>query len=117
MKGKIFYDHLVRLEEVLVEFKQGELTLEERETVLDIADETVHTRVLKVILDRLPLHRHRLFLNRFHKEPYRAELMDFLKRETGVNIEKLIEIEAEKVKRRLRILIAGSRKYRDKQTR
>lgn len=98
---KIFYDHLIKIEEVTVELDNYELTLEEREEFVSLIDEILHHHTINVILSHLPKHHHETFLSMFHKEPHNLELLDFLKKETLVNIEEKIKNEAEKVKKEI----------------
>lgn len=99
--AKIFYDHLIKIEEVTVELDNYELTIEEREEFVSLIDEILHHHTLNVILTHLPKHRHETFLSMFHKEPHKPELLDFLQKETTTNIEEEIKNQAEKVKKDL----------------
>jgi len=99
--AKIFYDHLIKIEEVTVELDNYELTLEEREEFISLIDETLHNHTLNVILSHLPQQHHENFLSMFHKEPHKPELLDFLKKETLVDIEEKIRGEAEIVKKEI----------------
>lgn len=91
--SKIFYDHLIVLEDVESEIKKIAQTPEEREELWNIVDETIHHRVLGCILDQLPRHYHEEFLDKFHKAPYDEGLMEYLKVKVGKNIEEVISQE------------------------
>lgn len=96
--AKIFYDHLVGLEEISAELKGYHLQQEEYEELIRIADETLHHHVLNIILTRLPKEKHQLFLESFHTTPHEEKLLDFLKQEATPEIEAEIAGEAKKIK-------------------
>lgn len=96
--SKIFYDHLIGLEEISLELKGYSLQAEEYEELVKIADETLHHHVLNVILTHLPKEKHRFFLETFYTTPHDKKLLDFLKKEATPEIESKIIAEAKKVK-------------------
>ena len=91
--SKLFFDHLVVLEEVDSEIKKIAETKEEREELWGLIDESVHHRVLDAILDKLPHSHHEEFLEKFHKSPHDETLMDYLKEKIGENIEEILKAE------------------------
>lgn len=91
--SKIFYDHLIVLEEVEAEIKKTAETSEEREELWQLVDEIIHHRVLGSILDKLPGEHHGEFLEKFHKAPHDESLIDYLKEKIGENIEEVIRQE------------------------
>jgi len=99
--AKIFYDHLIKIEEVTAELDNYELTVEEKEEYISLIDETLHNHTLNVILSHLPKQHHKNFLSMFYQGPHRSELLDFLKKETLVDIEEKISEEAGKVKKEI----------------
>lgn len=108
--AKIFYDHLIKIEEVTVELEGYELTIEEKEEFVSLIDETLHNHTLNVILSSLPQERHENFLSLFHQAPHRPELLDFLKKEVQIDIEEKIKEEAAKIKKELLAEIQKSKK-------
>lgn len=88
--SKVFYDQLVILSDL--EIKIGSLGLEpeEKEALGQLVEETVHFRVLTIILDSLPQESHEEFLDSFHQAPHEENLLEYLK-------EKIEDIE-EKIK-------------------
>lgn len=90
--SKLFYDHLVVLQEVEVVLSQADFSPAEKERVHHAIEETVHYRVLTLILDYLPTQHHAEFLDHFHRQPHNSSLMEFLKEKVG-DIEELIAAE------------------------
>lgn len=108
--SKIFYDHLIVLEEVGVELDKHDLSSEEREEIEQIIEETVHHRVLDRILSHLPRHHHADFLDRFHRAPHDEELLKYLDEKIEESVEKHIADEVGKLKRELLEDIKSSKK-------
>ena len=90
MKPKIFYDHLILIEEIELILTTHQLTREECEQILHVIDKTMHSEILQTILKHLPLHKHEEFLTKFHAAPHDKSIMTFLKDHTLVDIEKEI---------------------------
>ncbi len=99
--SKIFYDHLIIIEEITAVLDEHKLSPKERTELLQLMDQTLHHRILDVILTLLPKEHHETFLTRFHKAPHDAGLIPFLKDTTGVDIEREILREANIVKKEL----------------
>lgn len=91
--SKIFYDHLIALEDLEKELDSLEATPEEKEELWKLVDEILHHRVLGCILDRLPNDHHEEFLSKFHEAPHDEYLLDYLKEKIGENIEEIIRGE------------------------
>lgn len=96
---KIFYDHLVLIEELTVELEN--LDHESRREIVGLMDETLHHHVLDTILTHLPKEHHETFLNRFHRAPHDPQLLVFLKQYIVIDIENEIRKKAKKVKKDL----------------
>ncbi len=97
---KIFYDHLVLREEITTELDKYELTVEQREDILTVVDQTLHHEVLDVILTSLPTEKHELFLKKFHQNPTDERLLDYLKGQVA-DIDEQIQNAAKKVKKEI----------------
>lgn len=95
---KVFYNHLVVIEDIEVEISHHQLEATARAEIMAIVDETLHHHILTVILDHLPREHHQYFLSRFAKAPHDVTLLSFLKEHTVADIEKLIRDCARKVK-------------------
>lgn len=91
--SKIFYDHLLNLEEVAKEINKVARDKEEKEELWNLVDEMVHHKVLGCILDKLDKRDHEEFLYRFHETPHSDNIITFLKSKIGENIEELIKQE------------------------
>lgn len=106
---KIFYDHLVYREEISAELAGYELTVDEREEIERLADETLHHEVLNIILEKLPESKHKKFLSQFHKNPSDPQLLTELKAEIK-DIEEEIQKVARKVKKEILAEIKRAKK-------
>lgn len=91
--SKIFYDHLIVLEEVDRQIKDNVETSEEKEELWQVVDEIIHHRVLGCVLDHLPGEYHEEFLGKFHEAPHDESLLDYLNEKIKENIEELIKQE------------------------
>lgn len=107
--SKIFYDHLVVREEIIAELDKHVIAVEEREELVQLADETLHHHVLDIILSSLPAEKHEEFLVKFHNTPFDEKLLDYLK-EIDKDIEQKISSEAKKVKDELLTEIKRAKK-------
>ncbi len=108
--AKIFYDHLILIEEISTELEQYSLSADEKEELLRLADEALHHHVLETILTHLPEEKHEKFLTAFHKTPYDRKLLDYLKKEIEEDIEEKIRAEAAKVKKEILAEIRRAKK-------
>ena len=62
--SKIFYDHIIVLEDVDNEIKSIAHSHEERDELWQLVDEIIHNRVLGKLLDVLPKESHQEFLDK-----------------------------------------------------
>jgi hypothetical protein len=96
--SKLFYDHLIYLEEVEVEIKKTASSKEEREELWGLVDEIVTHKVLGKVLDKLPRAHHEEFLTLFHKCPHdQITIFGYLKSKVGESIEKELQKELKSV--------------------
>ena len=98
---KIFYDHLIIIEEVVAVLDAHNLTGAQKQEFLDLIDETMHHHILDTILTHLPREHHEAFLAKFHASPGDRTLMTFLKENISADIEKEILRKASNVKRQI----------------
>jgi hypothetical protein len=101
MKTKLFYDHLILIEEIEITLVTHQITKEECEEMLHLVDKMMHSEILQEILKHLPHHHHQEFLTRFHATPHERSVMTFLKEHTLVDIEKEILQVANTVKKKV----------------
>lgn len=99
--SKIFYDHLLVLDEVESVIKSNISSQEEREELWQIIDELIHHRVMSTILENLPREHHEDFLEKFTVAPYDQTLIVYLNERSAKKIEKLIHEEAKKVQKEI----------------
>lgn len=91
--SKVYYDHLIVLDDIENKIKDIAETQEEKEELWQIVDDIIHNRVLVCVLDNLPKDYHEEFLGMFNEAPYSLSLMDYLKERIKENIEELIKQE------------------------
>jgi len=108
--AKIFYDHLVLIEEIIAEIDAHNLDPKKRQELIALVDQTLHHHILDVILTHLPHHHHEAFLTRFHQAPHDFGLLTFLKEHTDGDIEKEILKKANSVKKDILSEIKKARK-------
>ncbi len=98
---KIFYDHLIVIEEINAIFDLHGIPPAEQKELIEIIDKTMHHEILGAILTHLPREHHEEFLIRFHSSPHDASLMTFLAERTSIDIEKEIFKAANAVKKKV----------------
>lgn len=108
--SKIFYDHLLVINEITAEFDRQGLDPKDRQEFLTVIDETLHNHVLDVILTHLPREHHESFLDRFHKAPHDPELLSYIQELTVVDIEKAIAERIKEVKLKTLVAIKRAKK-------
>lgn len=106
---RVFYDHLVLIQDVILELDVHDLDLEEREELLDLIDQTIHHSMLDLILTHLPSDRHSEFITKFQTAPYDLALLDYLKVYVP-DIDVKITTHAQKIKNDLRSEIHKARR-------
>ncbi len=107
---KVFYSHLVVVEEVTSELDKWSINGEEKSEMIKLIEETLHNHTLNVILNHLPGHKHQTFLENFEKNPENNDLMQMLKSEISADIEAAIKTQADRIKKELLLEIRRSRK-------
>jgi hypothetical protein len=91
--SKVFYDHLVSLDDVEKALKKRKLSVEEREELWKIIDEMVHHRVVGCILEHLPSEHHGDFVKRFTDKPHDDAHWDYLRERVGTDLQDFIKQE------------------------
>ncbi|HUW24774.1 MAG TPA: hypothetical protein VMW04_04075 [Patescibacteria group bacterium] len=99
--SKIFYDHLIKIEEVIVELEGHQLEDGEKEELISLIDDTFHHQTLNLILSHLSSGQQENFLTRFNEAPYDPDLLNFLKETITDDVEEMIKKEAEKIKKEI----------------
>lgn len=107
---KIFYDHLVLIEEVVSEIEAWPIEEKEKGELISLVDQTLHQHTLDVILTHLPQDKHAHFLSRFKEAPHDPALLTFLKTEITIDIETEIRKRAQTVKKEILAEIKKAKK-------
>ena len=105
--SKIFYDHLIVLEEVNIQIDEVAKTSEEKEELWKLVDEIIHHRVMSAILEKLPEKHHKNFLKTFYASPYDEKLISYLNEKIDDDIEKFIGREIKSLSDELLQLVGG----------
>ncbi len=96
--AKLFYDHLIVIEEITAMVGNDKKTL-------DLVDQILQNEILDVILTYLPRELHEEFLQKFHAAPHDMKLLQYLADHSPVNIELAILDRANKTKRKLLVQV------------
>ncbi len=96
--SKVFYDHLIVLEEVEVELNKLDLDRDERRELEHLIEEMTHHRVLDRVLTHLPKQHHEEFLKRFAKTPHDPGLIEYLDDKIEESVEEHVKDEMGKLK-------------------
>lgn len=99
--SKIFYDHLIVIEEVLEVLDTHELNPKERFELLNLIDQTLHHHILDEILALLPKVSHEEFLKKFHENPSDSSLLPFIREKSKTDVDKAIMNRANQTKKDL----------------
>lgn len=97
--SKLFYDHLLTLDEVESEIKRNASSKEEQEEYWRLVDDVIGSTVIEKILDKLPRENHDEFLAMLYKSPHDEELIfGYLRGKAGKNIEEVLKQELKDMK-------------------
>ena len=99
--SKVWYDHLIILEEVEVELDKLEMDRDERREMEHLIEEMIHHRVMDRVLTHLPRKHHEEFLSRFTKTPHDPALIHYLDEKIEASVEKHVKDEMSKLKREI----------------
>jgi hypothetical protein len=94
---KLFYDHLIQLDQIDLVIKQSVSSREEQEELWQLVEDMVHHKIIHIILDELPREHHNEFLEEFTKAPHDEIHIHYLKDKTGKDIEKIIVDEMQRL--------------------
>jgi hypothetical protein len=108
--SKLFYDHLIIIEEVTQVLITHQLTQEECQQILDLVDRTMHSEILGTIFKHLPKPHHEQFLIHFHAAPHDKKILNFIIDKSGKDMEKEILKTANKVKAKVLKEIESAKK-------
>ncbi|MBI2590486.1 MAG: hypothetical protein HYW33_01205 [Candidatus Blackburnbacteria bacterium] len=110
--SKLFYDHLIILEEVEIELGKLELSREEKRELEELIEEILHHRVLGRVLSDLPEVHHEDFLQKFKNAPHDTFLIEYLNERIERSVEEHIKEEIEKLKKEILTDIRGTTRHK-----
>ncbi len=97
--SKLFYDHLIVIEEVIIVFEEHELSKEDQKELLHLIDETLEHEILNLILTHLPKELHEPFFAKLARAPHDPNILTYLQDHMPINVTEAILIQANTVKR------------------
>src|SRR3989338_7273636 len=100
--SKLFYDHLIVIEEIITVLDGHDVSDEGKKELLETIDETMHHHIFDTILTHLPKKHHETFLEKVTREPHNESILSFLKEKTTVDIEDEIKKAAKQLKQKIR---------------
>ena len=100
--SKIFYDHLILIEDLFEEIDQIEGTEPDKAELKKTLDDIVHHRIFSKILELLPEVHHTEFLERFHAAPYALDHLEYLEEKTDQDITSELVLVAVTLKKELK---------------
>lgn len=100
--SKIFYDHLVLIDDVFLEIEVLEIDADSKKEMRKLIDDIVHHRVLTRILDLLPKVHHEEFLASFYESPAHVGHLKYLQERIDRDIHHELAHLSEELKRELR---------------
>lgn len=92
--SKLFYDHLLELDDLKSEIDAITESQDEKEELWQLVDEIIHHRILHLILNNLDDKYHPEFIEFYHKCPHDETIVVFIEEKIGENYEQLIKDEA-----------------------
>jgi len=105
--SKLFFDHLVVLDDVEKRIKSLAESEEEKHELWHLVDEIVHHRVMGCVLHHLPGDHHNEFLEMFTVSPFDEGLIEYINEKTSDEIESYIETEMVGIKKEIMEMLVG----------
>ncbi|MEK7521814.1 MAG: hypothetical protein AAB599_03380 [Patescibacteria group bacterium] len=99
--SKVWYDHLIILEEVEIELGKLELDREEKRELEHLIEEMTHHRVMDRVLTHLPKQHHKEYLKRFANSPHDPGLIHYLNERIEESVEEHVKDEMKKLKKEI----------------
>jgi hypothetical protein len=99
--SKVYYDHLIILEEVEIEVRNLPNEKEEKMELEHMIEEIIHHKVMERVLNHLPRQNHAEFLDKFTQKPFDHGLISYIDEKIEESIEKHISDEIGKLKKEL----------------
>jgi hypothetical protein len=99
--SKLFYDHLIVIEDFVAIFEEYSVPTDEKGKLLETIEEILHHHIFDTVLTHLPRNHHETFLEKFASHPGNEDILIFLKDKTKVDIEKEIVRTVARVKAKI----------------
>jgi hypothetical protein len=93
----LFFDHLVIKTEILELISNNTEPENQKGKALQLIDDILYQGIIDHILEKLHPQHHVTFLSQVHDRPYDPELIDYLKKNVGPEIEEDIRTAANKI--------------------
>lgn len=97
----IFYDNLINIHELHLEFDRFEIPFEDRRELIDLADSAIHHEIFDLIMVELPEDHHDTFLQQFSADPSNVEILGWLRGHVP-DVEEKIRARGHQVKEDLK---------------
>lgn len=99
MKNKHFYSHIVDAESIYIEVNKMDISEDEKNELLSIAESNIHHAIMDAILSELSEKDKRIFMEHLHSDNSQ-ELWNLLNKKIE-NVEEKIKKSAEDLKKQL----------------
>lgn len=114
--AKLFYDHLVLIEEIWTEVDIITIPDHEKKQAKKMVDEYVQQKVITYILDILPMSLHEEFLQKVYATPHDIKHLKFLEEKLDRDIQSdLVKLGAD-LKKEIRSLLKQHHPQKGKTT-
>ncbi len=100
--SKLFYDHLILIDEIIVEIETLRIDVQTKQKVKKTVDELVNYKVMTRILDLLPKNHHEEFLKEFHRSPADIRHLQFIQNRVETDVAKELVKLGEEIKKEIR---------------
>lgn len=97
---RVFWDHLIEIEEIEIKIDEHGLEKEEKLQLLKTIHQTFDAKILEEVLSHLPKEKHTTFLDKFAQKPHHPNVLEFLKEEIEDIDEKISKL-AKKLKKEI----------------
>jgi hypothetical protein len=93
----LFFDHLVIKTQIIELINQKQEPENQKGRALQLIDDILYQGIIDHILENLHPKHHETFLTEVHERPYDPELLTYLKKHVGPDIEDNIRSAANKI--------------------
>ncbi len=105
----LFFDHLIEIDEVIIELDSYSVDPAEIEELKSLIDQIIHHEVLNLVLNHLPKSDHEEFITLLSNDPSDISLINYLKSKVSVDIESQISDHGKRLKEDLKNEIKRSK--------